>query len=491
VLSPNGAHLRNLLTPATATAVVNAFTSRCGISALYIFQLAYGIAHAFNPSPGPRISRLTECGCRLFRCALACSWLALCLQPLSRLSNSPIPIPGPPVMSAAARQASRALQSFHISSGYGLFRRMTGVGHVPSSHIGAKHQWGGQPLSVVAVPAIEIEASSDGGETWVPLPWRYAPGAPERPPRRTAPHQPRLDWQLWFAALRGRDVFYSSPWLLRLLWKLGNDAPNVQALLDLPAYRAAFPQGRPPRVFKASLYHYDFTRYPSAWAAALPGRDESEGIPGSIIIGQNKSWPWQGDVKGKRVQHAAWWSRVRVLELLPPTDMIALAQVAKSEGWAARARNKPLSLRMCVALWPWAAMGKEAELAWLRPMEAVLGGALRVTTCFVTNLARRHAGGLRSFTGWRIVCPQLIRNFNAWWPPLSSAGFLDGPMVACLAMLLLPRLFVWGIWQLRRARQTRTREMRQRMEVWREFEHEEKVAATTSVGQGDTKAKSD
>ena len=32
-----------------------------------------------------------------------------------------------------------------------------------------------------------------------------------------APHQPRLDWQMWFAALGG---YHNNPWLVNLVYKL-------------------------------------------------------------------------------------------------------------------------------------------------------------------------------------------------------------------------------------------------------------------------------
>lgn len=48
---------------------------------------------------------------------------------------------------------------------------------------------------------IVFEGSWDGGRTWRELPLRYKPGPVDRVPAQIAPHMPRLDWQLWFAAL--------------------------------------------------------------------------------------------------------------------------------------------------------------------------------------------------------------------------------------------------------------------------------------------------
>jgi hypothetical protein len=94
-------------------------------------------------------------------------------------------------------------------------------------------------------PEIQIEGSDDG-ITWKPYGLRYKPGPVGRAPRWVAPHQPRLDWQLWFAAL-------SSPpgWFMALLGRLLEGSPDVLALFE----ENPFPE-RPPRMVRASLYRY-------------------------------------------------------------------------------------------------------------------------------------------------------------------------------------------------------------------------------------------
>src|SRR6266581_163435 len=69
------------------------------------------------------------------------------------------------------------LQSFRIVNGYGLFRVMT------------KDR-----------DEIVIEGSADGID-WLPYEFKWKPGDVKRAPGWCAPHQPRLDWQMWFAAL--------------------------------------------------------------------------------------------------------------------------------------------------------------------------------------------------------------------------------------------------------------------------------------------------
>jgi hypothetical protein len=63
---------------------------------------------------------------------------------------------------------------------------------------------------------LSIEWSSDG-LTWTPLEFRFKPDALDAAPAWAAPHQPRLDWQMWFAALGPPQA---SPWIDPLLARL-------------------------------------------------------------------------------------------------------------------------------------------------------------------------------------------------------------------------------------------------------------------------------
>src|SRR5207249_4127078 len=65
------------------------------------------------------------------------------------------------------------------------------------------------------------------------------------------PHQPRLDWQMWFAALGN---YVNNPWFLNLVYRLLDGSPDVGALLARNPFPAA-----PPRYIRALLYDYSFT----------------------------------------------------------------------------------------------------------------------------------------------------------------------------------------------------------------------------------------
>ena len=119
------------------------------------------------------------------------------------------------------------LQSFRIVNGYGLFRVMT------------KDR-----------DEIVIEGSADGID-WLPYEFKWKPGDVMRAPGWCAPHQPRLDWQMWFAALGSSR---ENPWFGRLIVRLLQGSRDVNQLLA----KNPFPHD-PPRYLRAMFYRYRFT----------------------------------------------------------------------------------------------------------------------------------------------------------------------------------------------------------------------------------------
>lgn len=110
-------------------------------------------------------------------------------------------------------------------------------------------------------PEIILEGSRDGIE-WRPYEFRWKPGDPGRAPGFVAPHQPRLDWQMWFAALG--DARHN-PWFFRLAARLIEGSPAVLALLGTNPFPDA-----PPKYIRARLFQYRFTtpserRQSGAW----------------------------------------------------------------------------------------------------------------------------------------------------------------------------------------------------------------------------------
>jgi hypothetical protein len=99
-------------------------------------------------------------------------------------------------------------------------------------------------------PEIVIEGSNDG-TNWLPYEFRYKPGDVRQPPHWVAPYQPRLDWQMWFAAL---SQYPNNPWFVRLMEQLLRGSPEVLGLLG----RNPFPDA-PPMFVRATTFDYHFT----------------------------------------------------------------------------------------------------------------------------------------------------------------------------------------------------------------------------------------
>jgi hypothetical protein len=156
----------------------------------------------------PRAARAAR-ACRAVHAACACMavlvFVCASAVPLRAIAPS---LRLPPL----AAEVHAALSSRHLVSGYGLFRRMTGVGRWrPADLLEVEaYGWGGLDPAVVARPELVVEVSLDGQSTWQEVEFKYKPTDPFRRPPFVAPHQPRLDWQMWFAALSSAQ---HNPWL--------------------------------------------------------------------------------------------------------------------------------------------------------------------------------------------------------------------------------------------------------------------------------------
>lgn len=121
----------------------------------------------------------------------------------------------------------RVVQPFRSFNNYGLFSVMTTVRN-----------------------EIILEGSYNR-IVWKEYEFKYKPGDPLRKPPFCAPHQPRLDWQMWFASL---THYRQQAWFIRFCERLLKNAPEVKKLLKADP----FPDG-PPKYLRAVLYHYRFS----------------------------------------------------------------------------------------------------------------------------------------------------------------------------------------------------------------------------------------
>lgn len=146
------------------------------------------------------------------------------------------------------------LRPLHLGNSYGPFSQMT--------HLR---------------PELTIEGSDDGVE-WRPYRFAHKIDDPCRPPRFVAPHQPRLDWLMWFAALDPVP-----PWFFALMERLLEGEPSVLALLA----ENPFPD-KPPRALRVRLDRYRMTS------------------------------------RAERRATGAWWKREPRGEVMPPVGLRAL-----------------------------------------------------------------------------------------------------------------------------------------------------------------------
>ena len=121
----------------------------------------------------------------------------------------------------------REVAALRITNTYGLFAVMT-----------------------TSRPQVIIEGSADG-ETWIEYDMRHQPDDLQDWPTMVAPHQPRLDWQLWFAAL---GSYQRNRWFVNLMERLLQGSDEVEAFFE----ENPFPD-EPPQFVRAQLYDYTFT----------------------------------------------------------------------------------------------------------------------------------------------------------------------------------------------------------------------------------------
>jgi hypothetical protein len=145
-----------------------------------------------------------------------------------------------------ADAALGSLAPFEIVNSYGLFAVMTTT-----------------RLEIV------IEGSSDG-VTWQAYEFKYKPGDVKRAPRWVEPHQPRLDWQMWFAALGNYE---RNPWLPRFILRLLQGSPEAARLLAWNPFAQA-----PPAYVRALVYEYSFTSRPERRATGAWWKREYRGF---------------------------------------------------------------------------------------------------------------------------------------------------------------------------------------------------------------------
>lgn len=108
------------------------------------------------------------------------------------------------------------------------------------------------PFAVMTQTRHEIIIQgSDDGQAWESYRFRYNPHDLRQRPRWIIPHQPRLDWQMWFAALSHTDQI---PWFARFIRRLLQGSEQVTGLFQHNPFA-----GKPPVYVRAIMYEYRFS----------------------------------------------------------------------------------------------------------------------------------------------------------------------------------------------------------------------------------------
>ena len=144
-------------------------------------------------------------------------------------SDNPLGLPG--VVQAAVDLPGQ----FRTLNNYGLFADMT-----------------------VERPEIILQGRRGKGD-WKRYEFRWKPDAPGDRPRFVQPHMPRLDWQLWFQALRLERAHQRvgkcgySNWFMKFQRRLLTGSPTVEGLLGTNPFPDA-----PPDQIRTVIYDYRF-----------------------------------------------------------------------------------------------------------------------------------------------------------------------------------------------------------------------------------------
>jgi predicted DCC family thiol-disulfide oxidoreductase YuxK len=145
-----------------------------------------------------------------------------------------------------ARQLVEWQAPFQIVNSYGLFAVMT-----------------------TSREEIVVEGSNDG-QNWQAYEFKYKPGDPAHGLPWVAPHQPRLDWQMWFAALGN---YQENPWFSNFMIRLMQGSPEVTALLKTNPF-----PNEPPLYVRAVAYDYQFTDFNTRRTTGDWWRRERKGL---------------------------------------------------------------------------------------------------------------------------------------------------------------------------------------------------------------------
>ena len=167
--------------------------------------------------------------------------------------------PSGPLGNPWLKRAGLGLAVFYVASSVSFFFRGADGFAAPIRAVlnaiypfSTINRFGAFAVMTKSRPEIIVEGSHDA-QTWTPWEFKYKAGRLDRRPGFIAPLQPRLDWQMWFAALGDCS---NNPWLLSLQWKLLQGSASVRGLLQTDPFGAA-----PPKFIRTTMWSYRFAPF--------------------------------------------------------------------------------------------------------------------------------------------------------------------------------------------------------------------------------------
>jgi len=148
-----------------------------------------------------------------------------------------------------------------ISSSVAVFLKMTVASKIPvlitqSTVIirswGIGHAFHIFPTMQTERHELQIEGSYDGKE-WKSYQFKYKPGPLQQRPAFIVPHQPRLDWMIWFVPPQHAEFMY---FFDRFITKLEQGSAEVSALLEHNPFSE-----KPPKFIRVQVFQYKFTNF--------------------------------------------------------------------------------------------------------------------------------------------------------------------------------------------------------------------------------------
>src|SRR5699024_2193622 len=169
---------------------------------------------------------------------------------------------------SAGQLMNASFDRFHRVNGYGYFVSLAESGcksiikcTIAIASDDASAQRAARRYNMISKRTLAADPDAADEEEWLPFEFRGKPGDVRRRSRQFAPYHLRLDWQMWFLALRPG----AQPWFVALLERLRSGDPAVRRLLRPDPFDGEAPTGIRVRLFEYRYASGPERRETGAW----------------------------------------------------------------------------------------------------------------------------------------------------------------------------------------------------------------------------------